>query len=528
MEPIVVTESGPVRGLALGAVDAYLGVPYGASTAGTNRFRAPQEVKPWREVRDATAFGPAAPQLDLAAGRLMSAGMPALGRGLLSLLYPFSGSPVGGTPVDEDCLVLNVWTPGSNAGPALPVMVWLHGGAFVHGAGSEPAFWGDRLADRGQVVVVTLNHRLGALGYLPVSDDAAPDAGQAGMLDIVMALRWVRDNITAFGGDPGNVTLFGQSGGGMKISTLLAMPAATGLFHKAIIQSGAGLWLPQPDDAAPLGQSLCQALGMPGVDIEALRAEPAGRLVAAQFAAAGQVPALRYGFAPVVDGAHISAAPMTSPELTAPDVPLLIGCTTEEAGMFLAMDPAFEHLDDDALGSRLRRDTGDHAAAILQAYRAAFPGADAGRLLRRIETDRDIRVTNRQFVERKAASARAPIYSYLFDYDTGVLGGAIGAAHSVDLAFAFDNVDRVPLSGGRPGRDEVARQMAGAWAAFAHTGSPQTSALPPWPPHSARGHEAMVFTWPGTHVESDPGGERLRLMAGFDSRVFARAGGVLT
>jgi para-nitrobenzyl esterase len=523
MDPVIAIASGRIRGVALGAATAFLGIPYAASTADDHRFLAPQAVDPWTGVRDAGVFGPAAPQLQLDAdGRAMTtATSTPLARALMSLLYPHSGSPVAGTFTSEDCLVLNVWTPATSRDERLPVMVWFHGGAFLHGAGSEPTFWGDRLAAGGDVVVVTVNHRLGALGYLHLDDDRAPDAAQAGMLDLVAALAWVRDNIGEFGGDPANVTVFGQSGGGMKISALMAMPSAAGLFQKAIIQSGAGLQLTPPQTAARLTAALFDALGIPPGDLDALRAVPHAHLVAAQFAAMAAVPEAPTGFGPVVDGTTIVSDPLSGTASSAPSVPLLIGCTSEESAMFLAMDPSYEALDDAALEQRLAGAFGADAPAVLDAYRGGFPRADARELLRRIETDRDIRVSNRHFVDLKYDSSTAPVFNYLFDYPTGVLDGAIGAGHSVDLAFVFGNADRIPLSGTREGRDEVQRQVVAAWTAFAHTGDPSTPLLPAWPAHSGA-HETMVFGWPDSRLVTDPDGERLALVEAHPSRLFPR------
>jgi para-nitrobenzyl esterase len=523
MDPVIEIAAGRIRGIGLGAATAFLGIPYAGSTAGDARFLAPQPVEEWTGTRDATVFGPAAPQLELDAdGRAMIAATsaPLAGR-LMSLLYPHSGSPVGGTFTGEDCLVLNVWTPASRADAKLPVMVWFHGGAFLHGAGSEPAFWGDRLAASGDVVVVTVNHRLGALGFFGLGDDRVPDAGQAGMLDLVAALTWVRENIAAFGGDPGNVTVFGQSGGGMKISALMAMPSAAGLFHKAIIQSGAGLQLVSHEGGAQLSSALLRVLGIEAGDLDALRAVPARQLVGAQFAAMAAAPDAPLGWGPIVDGHTIVSDPLASARASAPAVPLLIGCTTEEAAMFLAMDPSYEALDAMALEARLSAALGDGSASVLSAYRDAFPHADARELLRRIDTDRDIRVANREFVELKHAGGGAPIYNYLFDYPTGVLDGAIGAGHSVDLAFVFGNADRIPLSGTAPGRDEVERQMVAAWTAFARTGDPSTPLLPAWPAHSGA-HETMVLGWPQSHLVADPDGARLAIAQAHPSRLFPR------
>ncbi|QHK18488.1 carboxylesterase family protein [Pseudarthrobacter psychrotolerans] len=532
MESIVSTAAGQVRGLDVGPAVAYLGIPYGAPTSGDNRFRAPQPVTPWAGVRDATVFGPAAPQqTPHAASRAMMLehGVPEVVQGFSSLLYPHSGSPVQGTFIDEDCLMLNVWAPAGKASGALPVMVWLHGGAFVHGAGSEPAFNGDRLADQGDVVVVTVNHRLGVLGFLPYSGPDFPDAGQAGMLDIVAALKWVKLNIGQFGGDPANVTVFGQSGGGMKISALMAMPQADGLFHKAIIQSGAGLQLLEQDSAELLFAALLTELkvetegsAVVGGSIEKLKQVPVEALLAAQAVAMARTPEVGFGFAPVIDGTTIVGHPLQGVGSSASEVPLLIGCTSEEFGLFLAMDPGYVSVDEASLAARLEQGYGDLAEELLVSYMAAFPDADAKEILRRMETDRHIRVSNRQFVELKHQNSTAPVYGYLFDYPTGVLHGQLGAAHSVDLAFVFGNQDRIPLSGVLEGRDEIAHQMVSAWTSFAHSGMPSSEALPVWPEHNPATVDTMVFGWPESVVVQDPDGDRLKVMEKLASGLFPR------
>lgn len=506
---IVTTTNGPVRGLDLGSVGAWLGMPYAAPPVGDRRFRAPEPVERSSSVFDAVAFGPAAPQPGVGA----HADAAPLSRAFLSLLYPHSGSPVGGTLVDEACLVLNVWAPAGVT--AAPVMVWLHGGAFMHGAGSEPPFWGDRLAARHGVVVVTVNHRLGALGYLGAGDR---DAGQAGMLDIVAALEWVRDNIGAFGGDAGNVTVFGQSGGGMKVSTLLCMPSAEGLFHRAIVMSGAGLHLPGPAEVRPVHDLFYSLVGVAPDDVDALRRVPVDGILAAQQATALAAGSL-LAWLPVRDGETIVADPLSSPATSGAGIPMLTGATTEEMGIFLTEDPAYATIDDHALTARLGEGFGPSACAVEDAYRAAFPAADAAGILRRVLSDRDFRVSCRQYADLKAQRSDAPVYSYLFDFDPGVLGGRAGASHSAELAFVFDNADRVPLSGTRPERDAVADAMARAWTTFARTGVPGAE----WPPYTADDRRTVVFSASGPHVVSDPDSERLDLMASFPSEVIARA-----
>ena len=508
---VIETSNGAVRGLSLGAARAWLGIPYAAPPTGELRFAPPQPVRGWAGIREATRFGAAAPQLGPGEGP-----PPApLSRSLMSLLYPFSGSATTGVTIDEDCLVLNVWAPAqpSNA----PVMVWFHGGAFLHGAGSEPAFWADRLADRHGVVVVTVNHRLGALGYL---HGAGEGSGAAGMLDLCAALEWVRQNIAAFGGDPSRVTVFGQSGGGMKVCALMAMPRAAGLFHRAIVMSGPGLQFPTPEEAAPLGAALYAALDLADGDIDALRALPARAIVGAQYAAMAAIGSPR-GWMPVADGNALTADPFTSPAASGTGIPLVIGSTSEETGMFLAGDAAYGELDQSAARARVADELGADAERVVASYPPEVRH-DALRLLRRVTTDRDVRVSCQILLERALARTGAPVFSYLFDYDTEVLGGRIGAAHSVDLAFAFDNADRVPLSGVRADRDAVATAMASAFAAFARTGDPSTPLLP-WHPATDASGPTMVFDGAAPGMVEDAGSTALRILSAHPSRLFPRA-----
>jgi para-nitrobenzyl esterase len=335
-KPVVEITSGKLRGTSAAGVYAFKGVPYGASTAGRNRFLLPQLPQPWSGERDALAYAGHAPQ---------SPNRPKRRPELDTILGPADATPEG-----EDCLTLNVWTPGLGDGAKRPVMVWLHGGGFAYGSANRAVTDGANLVRRGDVVVVGVNHRLNILGFLHLGDIAGPawaHSGNAGALDLIAALRWVRENIDRFGGNPGNVTIFGESGGGGKVSVLLAMPAARGLFHRAIIQSGAAIRVSTRERANALAEAVLKEVGVGRAQCDRLQALPAEQLLAAMAPASRAVgrtkwPLLdRYDFGPVVDGSDLPHHPgePSAPEI-ADDIPLMIGGTKEESAFFLADDDA--------------------------------------------------------------------------------------------------------------------------------------------------------------------------------------------
>ncbi|WP_370935737.1 carboxylesterase/lipase family protein [Amycolatopsis sp. cg13] len=466
------TAAGRVRGVEAPPVTAFLGIPYAESS----RFSPPRPRTPWAGTLDATGFGAASPQNDPRPDACAEY------YEVLRLCYPGVPAPLEGRPSDEDCLYLNVWTPGIGSAKR-PVMVWLHGGAFVHGTGAEGWFHGDRLAALEDVVVVTLNHRLGVLGFLGPEDDVER-SGVAGMLDIVQALRWVRENIAAFGGDPESVTVFGQSGGGAKVTTLLAMPAAHGLFHRAIVQSVPTGEAVLPEDAARVRWELETHLAAAGTT---LQDAPAAALLDAQKPLLSKNGIL--GIGPVLHPAELPRHPFRS---AAPDqaagVPLLIGTTTHEFSLMLAENSWYHSLSWGDLPDRFDALFPGQGAGTLERYASLEPSGPPQLVFARAASDVTFRASSDHVRGLKAAQG-APVYSYRLDYRTEVLGGILGAHHSLDLAFVFRNTDRAPITGSRPERGAVSAAMSAAWTAFARNGNQSAH----WTPYTGDEPNQMVF-----------------------------------
>jgi para-nitrobenzyl esterase len=483
---IVDSSAGKLAGLTAGGVATFLGIPYGDSVSGERRFTAPQPHPPWPGVREAAVFGPAAPQTDPRIGSSSDF------HAVLRLLYPGVPSPLEGRAMGEDALVLNVWASTAETGPK-PVMVWLHGGGFVHGTGAEGWFHGDRLAARGDVVVVTVNHRLGVLGFLPVSDELGEDGAAssvAGMLDIVLALRWVQENIGAFGGDAGNVTVFGQSGGGMKVSALMAMPSARGLFHKAIVQSGPGIRVVEQADA---DRNLARLLTI--LDVESA-AQLRGMDIAALLR--GQSAAMRgLTWGPVLHHEELPRHPfLDGADPHVDGIPLLIGTATHEAALFFAEHAWYHGMRHADLASRFASELGDDSGELLEFYRDTADETIPQLLLARARTDVMFGSSSVTLADTKARQS-APVFGYRLDYRTEVLGGVLGAHHSLDLPLVFDNADRSPTTGQRPERLAVAAEMASAWARFARVGSPAGGNVEEWAQYEPGGGVLVFGDRPG-------------------------------
>ncbi len=484
-ERVINTADGPIQGLLDGDILSFKGIPYGADTGGGNRFRPPQPVHAWNDVLKATAFGPDAPQSDPAASAERQA-----------------DAAVQTTGVEaENCLVLNVWTPSSRG--ARPVMVWLHGGGFVSGSGSGVIYDGGNLVRRGDVVVVTLNHRLGALGYLNL--DGIVEAGERpvnlGMLDILQALRWVRDNIAGFGGDPGQVTIFGESGGGRKVTTLLAMPEAKGLFHRAVIQSGPAVLMNDYDASRRVTALVLEELGMDKPTLAELQAAPLGNIMTAQHKAIrklgrGDHEGIAQPLAAVVDGKMLPGHPF-DPEAPAisDDIPVMVGWNQTEATLWLARDPDLNEVSDERLHERITTLVGDKAEAFIRQYRDYYPDANNSDLLAYIATGRRrYPVDSQVLAERKSLRGVAPVWLYTLTFRTTARRGALRTPHALEIPFVFDNVETSRRFVGKgDGPQKMADQMSSTWIAFAKTGNPNNPAIPEWPPFDVERRRSMVF-----------------------------------
>jgi para-nitrobenzyl esterase len=484
---VATTSAGRVRGTVDGSVNIFKGIQYGGPTSGRNRFMPPSKPTPWTDTRDALAYGPTAPQV---LSRARRTGIPAEG---------------------EDCLVLNVFTPALGAGRGRPVMVWLHGGGFSYGSGSDAILDGTSLARTSDVVVVTINHRLNVFGYTYLGEAAGSDfalSGGAGMLDIVAALQWVRENIDRFGGDPNLVTIFGQSGGGRKVATLMAMPGAKGLFHRAIIESGAVLRLTTKDDAARTTEMLLAELGIAKDQARELQNVPMARLLAADAAVAAKIPSREPGMtanSPTVDGKAIPAHPWdpAGPALSA-GIPLMIGYARTEETLYDRPTPETLALDEAGLKLRAGTRLGGDPDRVIEAFRKAHPGATPWDLWILIATDHPRGTYSRELAKRKAVQAGAPAFLYRFDWETPEGGGHMRSPHTIEIPFVFNNIKIAgPLISKMPEAYELATKVSASWVAFARTGNPNTASLPKWPAYSAAARDTMLFN-NTSRVEQDP------------------------
>jgi para-nitrobenzyl esterase len=481
---IAATTYGKVRGLVSDGIHVFKGIRYGAATSGKARFHPPLPPAPWQGVRDALDFAPAAPQV-------LSETVPAV-----------NASWTTDQEISEDCLALNVWTPALRDDRKRPVMVWFHGGGYKSESGSSNRSDGTRLARKGDVVVVTLNHRLNAFGFLYLAELAPEfaDSGNVGMFDLVAALQWVRDNIAEFGGDPGNVTIFGQSGGGAKVSTMMAMPAAAGLFHRAIAQSGsyarnAYLEAMKPAQATQRARALLATLQIAPSDVAKLVDLPVEALVAAA-ARVAKLPG-RLDFRPVADGRTLPSGPWwpEAPAVSA-HIPLIIGTTeTEMTDLIGDSVPAAFTLDD----ATLRKWLGLLFAAgdierVITAFRATRPDASPSDLYFAITTANSFRKGVWLQADRKAAQDAAAVYLYELDWHTPVNGGKWRSPHGLDTALVFDNAAKSQsMVGTGPDPQRIADQMTAAWLAFARTGDPNNNLTPNWPAYKPPERATMVF-----------------------------------
>ncbi len=487
--PTAQTAYGQVRGVVENGVQVFKGIPYGADTR-DRRFQRALPPQPWTGIRDAISFADSTPQV----------------AGATAVFSSWIPDPL--PDMSEDMLGLNIWTPATDA-KKRPVMVWLHGGGFQNGSGSSNVYDGVRLANRGDVVVVSINHRLNIMGYLYLKDLGGPDyadSGNIGNLDMVMALEWVRDNIANFGGDPDNVLIFGESGGGRKVSTLLAMPEAEGLIDRAIVQSGSHLRVRTPQDATAETMEVLRRLDVSPDDLGKLKTLPTQAFIDALTAPDfTDARALAYG--PVLDGRSFQMHPFDG--LAAPssrDVPMLIGSNDDELSLWLVSDREIFTMGYDGIEPRLKKlsmwDDGD-LSSLVYGYRAAYPDEKPWELLYTIASDGRYGTNAVRQAQYKARqSGGAPAWLYHFEWQTPVASGVLKTPHALELAFVFDNLAKSTSFAGQPTAQSqaLADKMADAWIAFARNGDPNTDALPNWSPVTSDNVTAMRF---GDEVRAD-------------------------
>ena len=477
------TANGKVAGYIQDGVTIFKGIPY----AKANRFEAPVQADSWEGIRSCRQYGPVSPQ----------GARSGWANDEIAFAFNWNDGVQG-----EDCLRLNVWTPALDSRKR-PVMVWLHGGGYSAGSGQElPSYDGTSLAFAEDVVVVSINHRLNVLGFLDLSayGEKYAKSANAGLLDIVASLKWVRDNIAAFGGDPSNVTIFGQSGGGGKVTTLLATPCAKGLFHKAIVQSGSMLRTMESKYSRKIGIATVRNLGLDASSIDKISEVPYGELLAAGEKAIAQVKAeadrdgvasFIFGWAPTVDGAVLPSQPFDpqAPAISA-DIPMIIGTTRHEFSMTTYV-PALRNAGREEVIGILKGRYGEGTERFLELFAKAYPGSKPADML---DADFVFRPSAIEQALRKSLQGAAPVYMYMFNWESPVLDGILRSTHCMEIPFVFNNADRhASMTGGGAQAMELASKMSHCWAEFARCGKPSAEGLPEWEPFEAEKRAVMFF-----------------------------------
>ena len=489
---IVQTEYGAVEGSEEEGLSIFRGIPFAHPPTGSLRFRPPKPPQPWTDTLRAKEFGAPPPQL-------RSKIAPDLCEG-----------------ISEDCLTVNVWTPGCGDA-ARPVMVWIYGGSFVMGSGSRDVCDGAKLAANGDVVVVSLNYRVGAFGFLYLTEVAGEEFASscnAGLLDQIAALQWVKRNISAFGGDPENVTVFGVSAGGISISALLTMPAAKGLFHKAITQSGAANQVRSAASAATAARIFSRAAG--ARTVEELQALSMEEILEAQGKSLASSPKPDAFFGPVVDGTLIPEPPMHAIQNgRAAGVPLMTGTTLDEMRYWLIQDPAIANVDPARLAGALTKMLGGSPHALLEAYESRFPEATESQ--RRISILGDLNFTIPAIRMLEAYGQHQPnVWLYLFTWTSPAHDGMLGSPHAIEQPFVFGTLDSpFAKAFGVSGSEcaDLSRRVQDAWIAFARSGNPSHQGLPDWRAYSLETRSVMIFDTP-CECSDDPHGDVRRAWDG--------------
>ncbi|MBN2243434.1 MAG: carboxylesterase/lipase family protein [Acidobacteria bacterium] len=501
---LVRTAYGRVEGNCEDGQYVFRGIPYAAAPAGRLRWHAPQPPEPWNGVRPAREFGPVAPQNPLP-------GMEAMADFAVT------------EPQDEDCLYLNIWTPGTGRARC-PVMVWIHGGAFIVGSGSQEMFRGNTLVPGGDVVLVTINYRMGALGFLnleEITQGRIPATGCEGLLDQITALDWIRENIEAFGGDPDNVTVFGESAGAMSIGNLLGMPAAEGKFRKAILESGGAATVGTLQDGVAVAEQFLQILQVKGTDSDALLALTVPRILEAQqklAALLNEKDGRLTPFQPVVDGTVMPEVPIHAIEKgSAKGIPVLAGTNLDEFRLFNALDRNFGNMDEAGMARRLEAIIPpERVPGFTATYGRALKqrGADpvAGDILTAIQSDYMFRIPVLRLVEAQCRNGR-PAFNYLFTWKSPLMKGKLGACHTLEIGFVFGNYDE-RFHGAGPDAAALSRKMQDAWIAFARTGNPGCESLGAWEPYGDR-RNVMVLD-KECRLETAPYEQERRVWDGFE------------
>ncbi|PSL03048.1 carboxylesterase/lipase family protein [Cecembia rubra] len=488
------TQYGKIRGYQLNGIFTFLGVPYGADTSGKNRFMPPQKPEPWSQVKHTIWWGNSAPQI--------------MDKRYANEHYSFADH-WNYDDVSEDCLKLNIWTPGIADGKRRAVLVWLHGGGFTNGnAIEQDGYHGENLSKKGEIVFVSINHRLGPMGFTDfsgVGGEKYKSSGNVGMLDIIAALDWVKENIVNFGGDPNNVTVIGQSGGGAKVTATMAMPAAKGKVHKGVALSGSMLKALDQTYSQKLGEYVMKEAGLNSSNLDRIQELPWRDYLDIAYRAQEKMRnensrSSRVGFAPVADGVHLPSGEFfTGPESNGSDIPLLI-CTTFHEWNPTRTNPELEAIDFKGVIAQITPRFGDQSEKIVRAYQANFPGKKPSEIWSLILSNR-LSAVNTATAKSKQ---KAPVYMAWFGWEPNLYNGRMRAFHCIDICFWFDNTDRMYTHTGGGGRPrKLSEKMSDALLSFMKTGNPNTPQLPDWPVFTVEKGETMVLN-DASLVQNDP------------------------